>query len=434
MAASSKSNGLAGPVAAFDPANSSGPLLFSPIIINGVRLENKVWLPAMVTWLSPDGTVTADIRQRYLRFARGEPGMIVLEATGIHEVFSGPLLRISNDSCIPGLRDLVREMHDVSPSKVSLQLIHFLKIATRNPNQYLERLGRKDLIGEPEEVVKEYLTARQFDEYCRGYRQRVEDLDSASIQQIPGLFANAARRARQAGFDGVELHMAHAYTLASFLSKLSNIRTDEYGKDRLKLPLEVIRAVRAEVGNDYLLGVRFLGDEAITGGNTLDDTRLIGVAFAKAGMDFLSISRGGKFEDAKRPKIGEAAYPYTGKSGEACMPNHKMPAGANIHLAAGIKKAVNASGYFIPIVGSGKINNFEMAELILREGKADIIGMARSLLCDPDWTIKVRDGRQPDIRQCDYKSVCELLYDQRHYKVVCKLWGGLRHAGRVHPP
>ncbi|MCZ6489107.1 MAG: hypothetical protein O7A06_01065, partial [Acidobacteria bacterium] len=91
-------------------------------------------------------------------------------------------------------------------------------------------------------------------------------------------------------------------------------------------------------------------------------------------------------------------------------------------------------GYFIPVVGSGKINNFEMAELILREGKADIIGMARSLLCDPDWTKKVRDGRQPDIRQCDYKSVCELLYDQRHFKVVCKLWGGLRHAGRVHPP
>jgi 2,4-dienoyl-CoA reductase-like NADH-dependent reductase (Old Yellow Enzyme family) len=409
-------------------------ILFSPLTINGVRLENRVCIPAMVTWLSPDGTVSEDIRQRYVRFAKGEPGMVVLEATGIHEVKSGPLLRISNDSCIPGLRKLVDEMHSVSPSKVCLQIIHFLKIAARNAEQYLTRLGRADLIGQSEEAIAQHLTLRQFEDYCYGYRQRVEDLGLDEIREIPGLFARAARRARLAGFDGVELHMAHAYTLASFLSRLSNQRTDEYGADRLRLSLEVIRAVRAEVGSDYLLGVRFLGDEVVEGGNTLEDAKIIGLAFAKAGIDYLSISRGGKFEDAKRPRIGETAYPYTGRSGEACMPNHKMPAGANIHLAAGIKGALNAAGFHVPVIGTGKINSSDFAESILRDGKADLIGMARAHLCDPDWTRKARAGAQSEIRACDYKNVCELLYDQRHEKVVCKLWGGVRFAGRVHPP
>jgi len=414
-----------------DPRHS---ILFSPLVINGVRLENRVCIPAMVTWLSPDGTVTDDIRQRYLRYAQGEPGLIVLEATGVHEIHSGPLLRISNDSYVPGLRDLVQQMHDTSPSKVVLQIIHFLRIARRNPERYLRRFGREDLIGQPDAAVQQHLTPRQFEDYFYGYRQRVEDLTREEIRQIPLLFAQAARRAREAGFDGVELHMAHAYTLGSFLSKLSNKRTDEYGADRLLLPLELIRAVRAEVGTDYLVGVRFLGDEAIEGGNTLEDTQPIALAFAQAGVDYLSISRGGKFEDAKRPRIGEAAYPYTGPSGEACMPNHKLPPAANIHLAAGIKEAIHRAGYFLPVVGSGKINSFELAESILREGKADLIGIARGHLCDPDWTKKVREGRSASLRQCDYKSVCELLYDQRHYQVVCKLWGGFRFGGRVHHP
>ena len=409
-------------------------LLFTPITINGVRLENRVCIPAMVTWLSPDGTVSEDIRQRYLRFAQGEPGMVVLEATGIHEVKSGPLLRISNDSYIPGLRQLVAEMHDASPSKVTLQIIHFLRIASRNPEQYLKRIGREDLAGQSEEGVQRQLTQRQFEDFCYGYRQRVEELDLHEIRKIPGLFARAAARARRAGFDGIELHMAHAYTLASFLSKLSNKRKDEYGTERTKLPLEVIRAVRTEAGSDYLLGVRFLGDESVEGGNGLEDAKAIGVEFAKAGIDYLSVSRGGKFEDAKRPQVGETAYPYTGKSGQACMPNHKMPAGANIHLAAGIKAAVNAAGFSIPVIGTGKINTFGLAESILRDGKADLIGMARAHLCDPDWTRKIRQEAEAEIRACDYKNVCELLYDQRHEKVVCKLWGGIRFGGRVHPP
>src|SRR6185503_19930198 len=133
--------------------------------------------------------------------------------------------------------------------------------------------------------------------------------------------AAAAGRAREAGFDGVELHYAHAYTMAGFLSAL-NDRTDGYGgsrENRVRLPLEVYSAVRKQVGDDYVVGVRYLADEVIAGGNPIDDARYFGIEFARAGFDFLSLSKGGKFEDAQQPKVGQAVYPYTGQSGYECM-------------------------------------------------------------------------------------------------------------------
>src|SRR5690606_21304152 len=145
---------------------------------------------------------------------------------------------------------------------------------------------------------------------------------------LPPLFAAASRRAREAGFDGVELHYAHAYTMASFLSA-RNTRADGYGgsrEHRVRLPLEVFAAVRGAVGEDYVVGARFLGDEVIDGGSRVEDASYFGARFARAGMDFLSVSKGGKFEDAKQPKVGEAAYPYTGPSGHECMPHAKIDA------------------------------------------------------------------------------------------------------------
>ena len=162
---------------------------------------------------------------------------------------------------------------------------------------------------------------------------------------LPGLFADAARRAGEAGFDGVELHYAHAYTMASFLSRL-NGRTDGYGgsrENRVRLPLEVLAAVRARVGDDYVVGIRYLGDEVVEGGSDLDDAIWFGVRFAEAGADYLSVSKGGRFEDARQPKIGEAVYPYTGASGYECMPtvlsDARGPFGRNVPLAAAIRRA-----------------------------------------------------------------------------------------------
>ncbi|HEV7472796.1 MAG TPA: hypothetical protein VGN90_02035, partial [Pyrinomonadaceae bacterium] len=264
-----------------------------------------------------------------------------------------------------------------------------------------------------------------------GYRENVTDIQLPHVRELPqvlpSIFAEAAGRARKAGFDGVELHYAHAYTMAGFLSAL-NDRDDGYGgprENRLRLPLEVFKAVRQRVGSDYVVGARFLADEVIAGGNRIDDASYFGVEFARAGMDFLSLSKGGKFEDAQQPKVGQAVYPYTGQSGYECMPtvlsDEAGPFGRSVPLVATIKRAVNDAGFKTPVVATGGLTTFEQAETILQRGQADIAGLARQALADPDWFIKVKLGRGEEVRRCTYTNYCEAL-DQAHRPVTCKLW------------
>jgi 2,4-dienoyl-CoA reductase-like NADH-dependent reductase (Old Yellow Enzyme family) len=409
---------------------------------SGRVLPNRIWLPAMVTWRgTEDGFVTPAVHDIYMRYAQGRPGMIVLEATGIRDVASGPLLRLSHDRYVPGLAALVAEMRAVTDSLVVPQIIDFLKIATRKPTRaYLEGMVARGAL--PESVLA--LTDAEFEsqidrwlsdprprrDFLYGYRQTIEDLAKDEIRRIPGWFADAARRAKAAGFDGVELHFAHAYTMASFLSVL-NARRDEYGgsfANRMRLPLEVVEAVRGAVGRDFLVGCRMLGSEDIETpdgrivGNTLDDARRIAVELARAGLDFLSISRGGKFEDARQPPVGEAMYPYTGHSGAVCIPRRKGdPPGVNTFLATGIRDAVRAGGFTTPVVASGRIFAFDQAEAILREEKADLVGMARALLADPDLPRKWLAGADKAARTCVFCPYCE-EEDQHHRTVTCTLW------------
>ncbi|MDP2314944.1 MAG: NADH:flavin oxidoreductase [Pseudomonadota bacterium] len=414
------------------PADS---LLYSPLRLNGLTVPNRVWLPAMVTWLSNDaGEVTEDVRRRYVRYAKGGAGMIVLEAMGIRDVASGPLLRIGHDRYLPALTDLAAQVHDAGEVRVIPQIIDFLKIARRDPARALARLeGRYPGCSTwTEDELRARLTAREWRDYASGYRQQVEDLGGDEIAALPGLFAAAARRARLAGFDGVELHFAHAYTMASFLSR-TNRRTDGYGgslENRARLALEVIAAVRREVGADFTVGCRFLGSEDVEGGSDVEDAAWFGVRFAEAGLDFLSVSRGGRFEDAKRPPVGEAAYPYTGHSGLMCMPTKGYGEGYNLHLPTAIRAAVRAAGFTTPVVGAGRINTYEVAEGALQSGACDLVGMARGLLADPDWPRKVRDGLP--FHACKYTNVCEAL-DRKHLPVRCQLWMK-RPDGGMHPP
>jgi len=440
-------------------------MLFSPITIGGGVIESRTWVPAMVPWrATEDGFVTPNIIEWYGRFASGRPGAIVVEATGVRDIASGPLLRIGHDRFIPGLRDLVETVKGESGghTRLFIQIIDFLAVKRRPPrDKYfarffrLEQRHRDGLAGAtsntdwleasdsdirtylndaPDELLDRVLDERELESLRYGYRERVTDMDLPHIRELPRvlpeIFAAAARRAREAGFDGVELHFAHAYTMASFLSA-KNDRPDGYGgarEDRVRLPLEVYRAVRERVGADYTVGVRFLGDEAIKDGSDLDDAVYFGVEFARAGFDYLSVSKGGKFDDAKQPKIGQAVYPYTGPSGYECMPtvlsDERGPFGRNVPLAAAIKQAVNEVGFATPVVTSGGIATFEQAEAILRNDEADIIAAARQSLADPDWFLKTRLGRGDEIRRCVFTNYCEGL-DQMHKQVTCKLWDRL---------
>jgi len=437
-------------------------LLYQPIRIGPVEAASRTWVPAMVPWrATEDGFVTEENLDWYRRFAKGRPGVLVVEATGVRDIPSGPLLRIGHDRFIPGLRKLVETVRDASGghTKLLIQIIDFLSVKRRpEKEKYFDRFlrvtdqHRRALVEvtadsgwrnaveakvreflniAPDDVLERILDERELESLRFGYREHVTDMHLPHVRELPqvlpDIFAEAARRAREAGFDGVELHYAHAYTMAGFLSALNN-RDDGYGgprENRIRLPLEVFQAVRQMVGRDYVVGVRFLGDEVIAGGNRVEDAIYFGVEFASAGFDFLSLSKGGKFEDAQQPKVGQAVYPYTGQSGYECMPtvlsDETGPFGRSVPLVAAVKRAVNDAGFKTPIVATGGISTFEQAETILQKGQADIAGLARQALADPDWFVKVKLGRGDEVRRCTYTNYCEAL-DQAHRPVTCKLW------------
>lgn len=446
--------------------------LFSPIAIGKLEARSRTWVPAMVPWrATEDGFVTQQNLDWYRRFAEGRPGVIVVEATGVRDIPSGPLLRIGDDRFIPGLRKLVQAVRKASggETRLFIQIIDFLAVKRRpEKEKYFQRFLKVDdhhrraladvtlqsawrtasddhvrqfLQNADDEVVDLLLRPRELEALRFGYRERVADTHLKHIrdlpQELPPIFAAAAERAREAGFDGVELHYAHAYTMAGFLSA-QNDRADGYGGsrvNRVRLPLEVYREVRNRVGDNYVVGVRFLADEVIEGGSRVEDAIFYAKEFAAAGFDFLSLSKGGKFEDAQQPKVGQAVYPYTGQSGYECMPTVLSdavgPFGRTVPLVAAIKKAVNESSFNTPIVATGGISTFEQAEEILRLAQADIVGMARQALADPDWFMKVRLGRGDEVRRCTYTNYCEAL-DQAHKPVTCKLWDKGRRV--LEPP
>ncbi len=437
--------------------------LFAPLTLrSGLQLAARTWVPAMVPWrASAEGEVTDDVLDWYGRFAEGEPAVLVVEATGVRAVASGPLLRIHEDRFVAGLSRIVDRVRAAScgRTKLFIQLIDFLPLKRRperatwyrrffRPEERhraaLRTLGieppsdlaalRETMLQLAESHEPVLLSPRELEDLRFGARERVTDTWNPVVRDLPRIlpdaFAAAARRAQRAGFDGVELHYAHAYTMASFLSR-TNTREDGWGasvEGRLKLPLAVIEAVQRTVGGAFTVGARILGDEAIPGGSTLEDACEIAVALARTGLDFLSVSRGGKFDDARQPRVGEAVYPYTGQSGLACMPVMHMPGGPfgrNVHLAARIRSTLRAQGFQLPVVAAGGLCSFEQMEEILSGGEADCVAAARQSLADPDWWKKMRSGRGHEIRRCSFTSYCEGL-DQRHKQVTCRLWDRTR--------
>ncbi|HEY6459646.1 MAG TPA: NADH:flavin oxidoreductase, partial [Polyangiaceae bacterium] len=362
-------------------------LLFSPLRVGTMTLPNRIVLPAMVTRLAgEDGLVNDDVRARYVRFAKGGAGLVVLEAMAVHQSKSGPLLRIGADEFVPGLADLATRCHDAGPGRVVPQIIHFLKISRS------------------------------------GWRQTVDMLSLADLDAIVDAYGEAAVRARTCGFDGVELHMAHAYTLSSFLSRL-NPRRDAYGgtlENRLRLPVRVVERVRAKVGADFPVGVRFLGEECIRNGYTVVDAVPIAIRLARAGVDYVSLSAGGKFEDA-RVVPGEPLYPYTGYSGDRCMPGSNYPDGANLGMPEAVRAGLRAHGLETPVVAAGKIGTMALAERVLDDRIGDLVGMARALLADPDLPKKWQAGREDKVVRCVYGNVCKAL-DENFRRVDCTLW------------
>lgn len=347
--------------------------ILSPVNFKNLSLRNRlVWLP-MVSWLADEnGFVTNNLIERHRLRAEGGVGLIVLEATGVLDRKSPKLLRICDDKYLPGLEKLVQAVHD-SGAKMSIQLIHFVKQSRS------------------------------------GWKQKVEELSLEDIKQVKEDFVKAAIRAKKVGFDAIELHVAHSYTLSSFISLL-NKRQDEYGKTvkgRTKIVTDIIEMCREKLGDDYCIGARISGEEFVIGGNTLKQTKEISKIMAEKGLDYLSVSAGGKTEDG--------AW-YSGYSGTRSMPTANLPYGCHVYLAKGIREELEPLN--VPVIASGKINSLELGEEILNEGKADLIGVCRPLLADPQWIIKQQDNRHKEIINCIYCNTC-LERDQRWEPVEC---------------
>ncbi|SEM11403.1 2,4-dienoyl-CoA reductase [Syntrophus gentianae] len=361
--------------------------LFTPVTMRGITAPNRVHRTSMVSGLATeDGFVTDELIKRYEREAKGGTGTIVVEAAVVLASASPYNLRISDDRFLPGITDLVKKMREANPDvKIGVQIMQHLKLSKT------------------------------------GWRQKVEDFKKEDLPKIVENHVEGVKRVIKAGFDFVEIHMAHAYALSSFLS-LANKRTDEYGgkqlANRMRLPIEVYQAVRKEVGENFPVGIRINGEDFCIPGSTVLQSSQIAKKFAELGADYISVSAGSRFEDAPVPEKDHPYDPMSGYSGHRMSPEFWMPDGTHVHLSEAIKKTVNEAGYTTPVIIAGKIRDPKHAEEILASGKADMIGLCRALLADPDWTVKAKEGRDKEIVKCAACNWC-LEADARYEQVKC---------------
>ena len=363
--------------------------LFTPLAMRGMTAPNRIMRTSMVSGLATeDGLVTDALIERYEREAKGGVGLLVVEAAVILPSRSSFNLRISDDSSIEALTRLVDAVKIANPeTRIGVQIMHFLKVSRS------------------------------------GWRQKVEDFKPEELPVIVDQHVQAARRAVTAGFDFIELHMAHAYTLSSFLSR-SNGRTDDYGGklvNRMRLPIQVYEAVRAQVGDDYPVGIRINAEDFTESGSTLLQSTKVARTFARLGVDYISVSAGSRFEDSLPPAPNTPPDPLSGYSGQRMSPEWWFPDLTQVHLARAIRDQVRAAGYDTPVVAAGKIRTPVQAEKILEEGAADVIGLCRALLTDPDWPNKAKADLAREIVHCTACNWC-IEADSRYEKVTCSRW------------
>ncbi len=361
--------------------------LFQPGRIGSMELKNRIVEAAMGTSLErEDGFVDDRIKDFYEERAKGGVGLIVMGVGAIDhpdgKVLPGQL-GLSDDKFIPGLKELAESIHQ-HDTKLAIQLQRGGKLATEDMAKGCQPKSSSCSALPVQEAMQD-MASVEIPRMMARYTQMPAKLETVEltldeIRDVVTKFGEAARRAKDAGIDGVEIHAGHGYLLSEFLSGACNQRTDEYGgsvENRARIVLEVIAAVRDRVGPDYPVWIRMDGREyGIADGITVKEARKLAKMFEGAGVDAINVSgyggiRGG-FYDAP-----------------LCYPRGNL-----ISLAAGIKKVVN-----VPVMAVGRIDA-ALGEKLLHDRKADFIAMARAVLADPEYANKVSAGRMGDIRPC----------------------------------
>ena len=259
-------------------ANKMFPLLFSEIHIGDVSLKNRIVMPAMATNYLTDGAVSTRMIDYFVERARGGAGLIITEAAAVQAPPGGKLARhhlnLSEDRFIPSLKALTAAVHPHG-TKIAVQLSH------------LGRQIHSGFLGE-QPVAPSPIP-------CPVSREVPRELTIAEIEEIIEAFVQAARRARDAGFDLVELHGCHGYLIGQFFAQRSNQRTDNYGGDvrgRSRFALEIIQGIKGSLGVSFPVIVRINGDDCMPGGESLKDMKEFAPLLVEAGADALHISAG----------------------------------------------------------------------------------------------------------------------------------------------
>jgi 2,4-dienoyl-CoA reductase-like NADH-dependent reductase (Old Yellow Enzyme family)/thioredoxin reductase len=329
--------------------------LFTPGRIGNMEIKNRIVMPPMATHLATDqGEITDRLIDYYAERARGGVGLVVIESSFPSAVGHPNRIVLDGKRRIPRLRQLVEAVHREG-AKVALELNTHMGRQDRNP------LSPSDV---PHPIT--------------GVKAKPATI--TDIKKLQEEYGEAAGRVREAGFDGMMIHGGTGYLIAEFLSPLVNRRTDEYGGDakgRARFALEFVERTREEVGKDFPLIFRMMSHERVIGGFGTEDAIVVARLFEEQGVDAIDVITG------------------SAVSHEWTAPPMFMPPGCNADVSEAIRKAVK-----IPVLVAGKINDPDLAEQMLRDGKADFVDIGRGLLADPHFTVKALEGRCNEIRKC----------------------------------
>ncbi|MEM1512498.1 MAG: FAD-dependent oxidoreductase [Candidatus Jordarchaeales archaeon] len=334
--------------------------LLEPITIRGMTLRNRVVMPAMHLGYCENGHVTEKLVDFYVERAKNQVGLIIVGGCYINKYAMGApsMIGISDDRFIPGLKGLASSVKSYG-AKIAAQLYHSGRYAfsmiigdkAHAPSSIMSKLTRE---------IPKRMTIEEIE-------QTIED------------YGEAARRAKEAGFDAVEIISSAGYLIGQFLSPLTNRRTDKYGgnlRQRMTFALEVIERVREKVGANFPIIFRVSGDDFMEGSNDFHEAKVFAAKLEDAGVDIINVTGG--WHETTIPQL-----------------TMNVPRGAYIYLAENIKDAVG-----IPVIACNRINDPLLAERILRRKKADLVGIARGLLADPEFVVKAAEGRFDEIRPC----------------------------------
>jgi 2,4-dienoyl-CoA reductase (NADPH2) len=334
--------------------------LFEPITIKSVEIKNRIVMPSMGLLYSSDFVFNDRYKAFYRERAKGGVGLMTIGPVSVDRVGSVPIMPgLHDDSFVEPLQRFVEELHKETDVKLAVQLLQM----GRYTFSFLTGMTPIAPSALPSKITGE--TPRE--------------MTRDDIEEVKEAYAQAARRAKEAGFDLIEILACTGYLISQFLSPVTNRRTDEYGgtiENRMRFGLEVIGKVRETVGDDMAVGVRIAGNDFMEGGNTNKESALFASEAEKAGIDAINVTGG--WHETNVPQL-----------------TSNVPPGGFVYLARGIKNEVS-----IPVFASNRLGDPVVAEKALRSGACDMICWGRPLITDPDLPRKVRDGRLSEIIPC----------------------------------